>query len=106
TRLCANLLPYSPDDFNDIFEFQMMFFDGFGSADALYFPGTVLQDHEGCFPEDTQAAHPAAESNFLLHKIRQGFDKYALTGCGHPAKTSSEGESCWSQDLGGAIQLP
>src|SRR5260370_7336859 len=64
----------------------MMFFDGFGSGNTLYFPGAILQDDKGRFPEDTHAAHPAAESNFLLDKIRKGFDKYALIDCGHPAK--------------------
>ncbi len=63
-----------------------MFFDGFGSGNTLYFPGAILQDDKGRFPEDTHAAHPAAESNFLLDKIRKGFDKYALIDCGHPAK--------------------
>jgi hypothetical protein len=84
----------------------MVFFDGLRSGDALHFSGAILQDDEGCFPEDTHAAYPAAESNFFVHEIRKGFDEYALTGCGHPAKTSSEGEFCWSQDRGGAIQLP
>jgi hypothetical protein len=84
----------------------MVFFDGLRSGDALHFSGAILQDDEGCFPEDTHATYPAAESNFFVHKIRKGFDEYALTGCGHPAKTSSEGEFCWNQDRGGAIQLP
>jgi hypothetical protein len=106
TRLRPMLFPYSPDDFNDVFKLQMVFFDGFGSGNTLHFSRAILQDDKGCFPEDTHAAHPATESNFLLHKIREGFDKYALTSCGHPAKTSSEGEFCWSQDCGGAIQLP
>ena len=84
----------------------MVFFDGFGSDDALHLSGAILQDDKGRFPEDTHAAHPAAESNFLLHKTREGFDEDALIGCGHPAKTSSEGEFCWSQECGGAIQPP
>jgi len=83
----------------------MVFFDGFRSGNTLHFPGAILEDDKGCSPEDTHAAHPAAESNFLLHKIRKRLDEYTLIGCGHPAKTS-EGESCWSQDRGGAIQLP
>jgi len=70
----------------------MVFFDGLRSGDALHFSGAILQDDEGCFPEETHAAYPAAESNFFVHKIRKGFDEYALTGSGHPAKTSSEGE--------------
>jgi hypothetical protein len=106
SRFRAILSPYSPDNFNGIFELQMVFFDGFGGGNTLYFPRAILQNYEGCFPQDTHAAYPAAESNFLPHKIRKGFDEYALTGCGHPAKTSSEGEFCWSQDRGGAIQLP
>ena len=68
-----------------------MFFDRLGSSDALDFPGAVLQNDKGCFPENPHAAHPTAENNFLLHKIRKGLDKYALTGCGHPAKPSSQG---------------
>jgi hypothetical protein len=84
----------------------MVFLNGFGSGNTLHFPRAILQDDEGCFPKDTHAAYPAAESNFFVHKIRKGFDEYALTGCGHPAKTSSEGEFCWSRYRGGAIQLP
>ena len=68
--------------------------------------GYELDILQVCFPQDTHAAHPAAEGNFLQHKSRKGFDKYALIDRGHPAKTSSKGEFCWSQECGGAIQLP
>src|SRR5882724_10668879 len=68
----------------------MVLFDGIGSGDALHFSRAIPQDDEGCFPKDTHAAHPAAESNFFVHKIRKEFDEYAVTGCGHPAKASSK----------------
>jgi hypothetical protein len=72
----------------------------------LHFSGAILQDDEGCFPEDTNAAYPAAESNFFVHKIRKGFDEYALTGCGHPAKPPPKESFAGATDRGGAIQLP
>src|SRR5258705_13241033 len=77
----------------------MMFFYGFRSGNTLYVPGAILEDDKDCFPEDAHAAHPAAEDNFLLHKSRKGFDKYALIDRGHPAKTSCKGEFCWSQEM-------
>jgi hypothetical protein len=52
-------------------------------------PPSNPSGRQGRFPEDTHAAHPAAESNFLLDKIRKGLNEYALIDCGHPAKTSA-----------------
>jgi hypothetical protein len=45
SRFRAILSPYSPDNFNGIFELQMVFFDGFGSGNTLSFPRAILQNY-------------------------------------------------------------